>query len=841
MDCVEVRCGAGSSAGRWRVGGRTLGLCLLLAGTWGTTSGQEARAQAAAGSVANLARYVPQQDLFLLLEYDGLDAHADDWHASAAYKLLTETKLGALLEDLAGQGIAMALESAGPQWQVTPAEIIDLVKQITRRGFVVGAWGKDSGRRKVVMVARGGDRPEVRHLLEAAEAAEEKKQGEGSPAPIQKAGRTIHFLDKERVWWFEHGDLVSTDDIDVVLAVLDGKASSAKDHPLCAALFQSKDGFQPAAAGFLDLTAMPQLPPEAIRLGFDGVKRIELQWGFQDDALRTVLRVVAPAPRRGALALLDQPTFGIKALPPLPASLTGFTVLSIDPTKLYSQILEMVKANDPKSAERIPVVEETIRQQIGVDLRGDLFAKLGPKLALYLQGPPGGVAANPFLMMFGGLSGITISVDAHDVPVLGKTLDALIGRINDTIRRQQAAKGNPDDAPVMKFEKLDGPRTGYVLNLPPGSVPPGPLTSMQPTILLAQDRLVIAGTAAAARSAASVRGPDQTWRPTGAFVPVARRLPAEMVLLNISDPRETIPTAIASLPFVLPQLNAVIGQARRQAGKPAGSPMLRIDPDQVPAADEVTQRLFPASIALTVDRQGIGLVSRESVPGVSSPAATAALVALLLPAVQAAREAARRAQCTNNLKQIALAMLNYHDGNNAFPKLAITDKDGKPLLSWRVAILPQIDQQELYNEFKLDEPWDSPHNKALIKEMPATYLCPSRANPEPGTTTYRSFVGPGAFFGEGKSIGIADITDGTSNTLMAVESEVAVPWTKPDDLMFDPAAAPSLYGAGSLHPGGFNALFADGSVRFIKKSIDLIVFKALVTRCGGEAINAKRF
>ncbi len=116
----------------------------------------------------------------------------------------------------------------------------------------------------------------------------------------------------------------------------------------------------------------------------------------------------------------------------------------------------------------------------------------------------------------------------------------------------------------MKFVKLDGPRPGYVLNLPPGTVPPGPLASMQPTVLLAQDRLVIAGTTAAARNAASVRGLDQNWRPTGAFVPMAHRLPAEMVLLNISDPRETIPTTIAALPFVLPQLNAVIGQARRR-------------------------------------------------------------------------------------------------------------------------------------------------------------------------------------------------------------------------------------------------------------------------------------
>jgi len=267
-----------------------------------------------------------------------------------------------------------------------------------------------------------------------------------------------------------------------------------------------------------------------------------------------------------------------------------------------------------------------------------------------------------------------------------------------------------------------------------------------------------------------------------------------------------------------------------------------VKPDMVPKADELKRLLFPASFAIIVDASGARIVSRESFPSISSPAASGVMIGLLLPAVQAAREAARRAQCTNNLKQMALAMLNYESANNAFSKPAITDKDGKPLLSWRVAILPYIDQQELYNRFKLDEPWDSPHNKELIKEMPATYLCPSRANVEPGTTTYRVFVGPGALFEKGKETTLANITDGTSNTIMISESSESVPWTKPDaELTFDPAAKPSFFGAGSPHPGGFNAAMADGSVRFFKNTIDLNVLKALITRAGGEVVNRGAF
>jgi hypothetical protein len=190
-----------------------------------------------------------------------------------------------------------------------------------------------------------------------------------------------------------------------------------------------------------------------------------------------------------------------------------------------------------------------------------------------------------------------------------------------------------------------------------------------------------------------------------------------------------------------------------------------VNADLIPRADELRPLLFPESLAISTDRDGIRLVSRQAFPSVASPASTGVLIALLLPAVQSAREAARRAQCTNNLKQVALAMHNYESSNNAFPAPAIVGKDGKPLLSWRVAILPYIEQVALYKKFHLDEPWDSPHNKGLIGEMPLTYVCPSRRNPQPGTTTYRVFVGKGAFFEMGQPTALASITDGTSNTI----------------------------------------------------------------------------
>jgi hypothetical protein len=216
------------------------------------------------------------------------------------------------------------------------------------------------------------------------------------------------------------------------------------------------------------------------------------------------------------------------------------------------------------------------------------------------------------------------------------------------------------------------------------------------------------------------------------------------------------------------------------------------------------------------------------------------LVALLLPAVQAAREAARRNQSMNNMKQLMLAMHNHHDMRKSFPAHAICSADGKPLLSWRVQILPLIEEQTLYSQFHLDEPWDSEHNRALVELMPAVLRNPNLVS-EAGTTNYLAVVGSECVFdGTAKGIGFAKITDGTSKTVMLVEADAdqAVIWTKPDDFEHDannPAA-----GLGGMRPGGWLAGFADGSVQFIPAEADNQTINALFTRAGGEVIGDLR-
>jgi hypothetical protein len=211
------------------------------------------------------------------------------------------------------------------------------------------------------------------------------------------------------------------------------------------------------------------------------------------------------------------------------------------------------------------------------------------------------------------------------------------------------------------------------------------------------------------------------------------------------------------------------------------------------------------------------------------------LNAALIDAVAKTRDAAARIQSMNNLKQIALASINHADATGALP-INVYDKNGKPMLSWRVMILPYIEQDNLYKEFHLDEPWDSEHNKKLIDQMPPVYLVPGD-DAKKKLTRYLAFSGKGALFdgATGKKFP-ADIPDGTSNTILVVEAAKGVPWTKPEDLPFSDGKLVPL--VTNPKKGGFIAAFCDGSVRFLKNTIKEETLRALITPAGGEVIPA---
>ena len=218
----------------------------------------------------------------------------------------------------------------------------------------------------------------------------------------------------------------------------------------------------------------------------------------------------------------------------------------------------------------------------------------------------------------------------------------------------------------------------------------------------------------------------------------------------------------------------------------------------------------------------------------SNSAATVGIaVGMLLPAVQSARVSAQRMQSMNNQKQIMLAFHNFESSYRQLPNRAWKkDADGKPLLSWRVALLPYIEQGNLFNQFNLDEPWDSPHNIQLLELMPDVYRNP-KIPTEPGYTTYLMPYGEGTPGSEEGRLRFAMFTDGLSNTIAVVEvdSEYAVPWTAPDDINIEDIDLTDAF-----PEKGSNVGIWDGSVRFFSKTFDLELLDKLLTHRGGELV-----
>lgn len=210
------------------------------------------------------------------------------------------------------------------------------------------------------------------------------------------------------------------------------------------------------------------------------------------------------------------------------------------------------------------------------------------------------------------------------------------------------------------------------------------------------------------------------------------------------------------------------------------------------------------------------------------------LLGMALPAVQTAREFTTRLNSDNNLKQLGLAFHNYESAYSHFPERAKTDEDGNQLLSWRVLLLPFLEEGRLYEKFNLDEPWDSEQNKALLAEMPDVYKNPRLELPE----GYTCYVAPYGGKDEKRTIwdiekcSFRNVTDGTSNTIMFVQvnADAAVPWTKPDD--FD-IAAKSLIEFLLERPKGGQATMCDGATTQIGGVVDEEQLEALLGAADG--------
>lgn len=223
------------------------------------------------------------------------------------------------------------------------------------------------------------------------------------------------------------------------------------------------------------------------------------------------------------------------------------------------------------------------------------------------------------------------------------------------------------------------------------------------------------------------------------------------------------------------------------------------------------------------------------IEGLALCAIAVVVIGFFLPATRRARPAARRTQCKNNLKQIGLALHNYHDAYGAFPPAYTVDVNGKPLHSWRTLLLPFLDRVDLYNKIDFSKPWDDPANAEVARASIPEFTCPSSAAPR-DNTSYVAVIGPHSCLRPQKSASIQEITDGTGNTMMVIEvaAEQSVPWMSPQDT--DESSFLSLGPKSKTsHTGGLHVLLADGAARFLSATSETSVRRALISIDGNDS------
>jgi prepilin-type processing-associated H-X9-DG protein len=805
-------------------------------------------------------------DAVLYVGWDGTDAHRAAWEKTAAHEALVKNGLGEVLHSWIEYAEAMA--GGAPVRQMVTG-----LEKLAAGGFqlVVGIPNSGDGppSLQVTIVIPGGAAaiPEIKAILANAPAGLFETEKVGSR--VVTRGQPPELSGTEIGWWAEGKHLVvaiGTGAVDTALNTAAGKAPSIETSTVFKK-YRAKADFDVALTGWLDSTqlrkvfgGMPVGQPTAGKsatvndilktLGLDRIGPAAMRLGFKGKALWSETTIEAPSPREGLLAWNTKP-IKLDDLPPLPAGTDGFYAGRMDWSTAGKGLVrigaEMSRLLDGENAPPFEAHVEGIQQQLGIDFQKDLFEALGEVLVLYGDARQG---------VLGLGSGLAIAVD--DAKALRSALDKLTGRL-------MQGGGGPMMPQIQAARRLG--RTVTYIDLPGFPV-------ITPSWAV-DDKWLILGLSPQTVDVflRRVDGKLDRWAPPPEVKAALAELPGKYTSLTYSDPRDGYRTALGAAPMIVSWFTMITQQQmmmRQQfaGGAPVMAFSAPISVADLPAGEVVTQSLFAnVSVGTATDKE-FRWTSRTSLPAIpflggagigSAGSAAPIMAALLLPAVQQAREAARRSQSKNNLKQMGLALHNYHDTHNQFPAATVENEKLKPeeRLSWQAEVLPYLDQAPLYNQIDFDKGWEGEGNLGLLKNQIPVFLNPGLPidpKAKVGLTHYVGLAGIGkdgpllkvndagaGIFGYDRGCNIRDITDGTSNTIAiseaikdlggwgvggksTVRALTEKPYIKGPD------------GLGGPWRGGMHVLFADGSVRFISENVNDDLLEKLTTIAGGEVV-----
>jgi len=551
-------------------------------------------------------------------------------------------------------------------------------------------------------------------------------------------------------------------------------------------------------------------------LGLGNVTALSSVTGLDDEGFVSRVLLGIEGEPSGIFDLVSDKPLKPEDLAPIPADSTLALAARLDADAAFETILSVAEKIEPRARQQAEEGMAGMQQALGIELRADVLKALGDTWCIYNSPGEGGLV----------ITGLTAVVNLRDAERFAATHEKLLTMARGMLSQQRGRRG----APEIRQIEFAG-RTIYTFDANDDDMP------LAPSWCVTGDELVVAPFPQSAKAYLS-RGAEHR---SLAEVPQVAALFADggggPVVLTYYDTKALFELLYPFVPMIA---QAASAELRREG--------IDVDVSLIPSAGAIGRHLLPGTGAVRRTPAGIEMTSRQTLPGTGAIAALPPLVfmgtARYEYEVGGPTAVAFNARSMNNMKQVLLSLLVYHEAHGKFPPAYATDEDGNPTVSWRVLILPYLEQQALYEKFKLDEPWDSPHNKPLSQTVIEVYQSPGNrpaGEAVAPTTNYLGVFGEDAVFTGKDGIRAADIRDGMSNTIMVVEvsDDEAVPWAKPDDYAYDPEDP----GAGLFGSGRRTAVagFGDGHVQVLAPSIDKDTLKAMFTRAGGETIRPGEF
>lgn len=802
---------------------------------------------------------IPAESI-LYVRWDGSAAHADAFSKTAAHEALYESGLMPLIEK-AIKGVIAQSPAAGAM----DGPVGQFLEHVRNNGVSLGvalAPPQENGPPiplpfAVAVLPDGGQfSAPIGQMLQGAARAELKTQ--------EINGREIQSMvipdtpGIELGWWPEGDHLMIAAGLNAfstAVGVASGDLPNVTSNPLWEEFGPESAGFEISGLSWFDFGklrdtfgAMPvPLPiprPEgpltvndiARVAGFDNMGAVISQTGYKGRTLWSETTLQVEGEKRGLLALGDQQSITWEQLPPLPADSKAIVAGSFSLSKFYTDLLAIVgdvsQFGPPEVQQQAQQGIAMVPQILGFDPKADLFDALGNVVSFYLDSNQD----------FFGIGGVALIAEVKDAEKLKRTLDHIILMAEGASNGEFAAiRSEKHGRQILTFE-VEGFEFGGIA---------------------VDEKWMIVGLMPQTVEAALLRidGKIESFEPSRELLAALGDMPKEFTGITVTDPRQIYTALMGYAPLVFSGAQAAL----RNSGEFPPDFELPVKLVDVPPSEIVTRPLFVNVMASESTEKGFRWTSRSSLPAIpffggggsiGSVGTIGVMTALLLPAVQQARTAARRTSSKNNLKQIAIALHNYHDVYRSFPSGTIEESadEVKDRLSWMVSILPFVDQAALYDQIDRKQGWDSDANSDWTSLVIQAFLNPNEPPTGEGETHYVGMAGIGedapnldvkspraGVFGYNRKTRMRDILDGTSNTIGVTESSDEYgPWAaggRPTiRALTEEPYINGPDGIGSSFPGGLNVMMMDGSVRFVSENIDPEVFKALITIRGGERI-----